>query len=608
MKMSDQLVLKITKVLTNKNLKNKVKLNFVKQFLFLDSKGKRNFSIKEEGPNLIFNILDKNSQEIVEELNLSEVTEDNIENYETKIKDTFFNQIPYLFYNNEIIKGNHVYNDYNTETKEIVQADYLDLIISLNPDIKFINLSNDIFNFVVNFSAEDVSFDNLKESVESNEVESELSYDYFLEKARKAITEGFATNSQGYSLSNSLSFVMFNFIKNALDNGKFNTQEQFTKIINEWTEMSSYDGNPTAITDKQKNLIKDKFNALPKEKVEAKEVKETTSKTDVIQNTIVPGAASPTDADTGIDINDPIFKGLDRKGFKKEKITQEQLEDINTWWNSKALEPLRKVISFKQVFNLVNSDVYATFIVNASKIANPDGSLATIAVNRKQGDIFQNLTLYHEAWHIFSQLFLTPQDKIKLYTELRNYTDSKGNKPNINKSYLELEEMLAEDFRNYAKNQKPNPETPVKNTLFRKMLNFLKALFGKLNVFSKKDILVDSMNSPMAKDLFNKLYIGEINSYKPLIENAVLFELDRGIRKVNNPSKDILSNQDSLEVTMTIDNIWAELLSDIYNKRKAAGKQNLKAANVLFLKGVEQKEYLYRETKKILEEVYSKFL
>ena len=142
--------------------------------------------------------------------------------------------------------------------------------------------------------------------------------------------------------------------------------------------------------------------------------------------------------------------------------------------------------------------------------------------------------------------------------------------------------MLAEDFRNYAKNQKPNPETPVKNTLFRKMLNFLKALFGKLNVFSKKDILVDSMNSPMAKDLFNKLYIGEINSYKPLIENAVLFELDRGIRKVNNPSKDILSNQDSLEVTMTIDNIWAELLSDIYNKRKAAGKQNLKAANVYF--------------------------
>jgi hypothetical protein len=603
MKMSDQLVLKITKVLTNKNLKNKVKLNFVKQFLFLDSKGKRNFSIKEDGPNLIFNILDKNSQEIVEELNLSEVTEDNIENYETKIKDTFFNQIPFLFYNNEIIKGNHVYNDYNTETKEIVQADYLDLIISLNPDIKFINLSNDIFNFVVNFSAEDVSFDNLKESVES-----ELSYESFLKQARKAITEGFVTNSQGYSLNQSLSFVMFNFIKSALDNGEFSTQEQFTKIITDWTENSIFQGSPEAITDKQKNLIRDKFNALPKEKIEAKEVKEITSETDVIQNTIVPGAASPTDTDTdtGIDINDDIFKGLDRKGFKKEKITQEQLEDINTWWNSKALEPLRKVISFKQVFNLVNSDVYATFIVNASKIANPDGSLATISVNRKQGDIFQNLTLYHEAWHIFSQLFLTPQDKIKLYTELRNYTDSKGNKPNITKSYLELEEMLAEDFRNYAKNQKPNPETPVKNTLFRKMLNFLKALFGKLNVFSKKDILVDSMNSPMAKDLFNKLYIGEINSYKPLIENAVLFELDRGIRKVNNPSIDILSNQDSLEVTMTIDNIWAELLSDIYNKRKAAGKQNLKAANVLFLKGIEQKEYLYRETKKILEDKLKK--
>jgi hypothetical protein len=599
MKMSDQLAIKIAKVLTNKNLKNKVKLNFVKQFLFLDSKGNRNFLIKEEGSNLIFKIIDKDSKEIIEELNVSNISDDSIEDYETKIKNIFFNNPPYLFYNNEFIKGNHVYNDYNTETKEIVQADYLDLIISLNPNIDFKNISNDVFNFVVNFSTEDVSFDNIKESIESDEVESELSYDYFLEKARKDLAENFKPGQK-------LSFSMFNVIKRALDNGEFNTQEQFTKIINEWTEMSSYDGQPSAITNKQKEYFRSQFLALPKEKVEAKEVKEIKSETDVIQNTIVPGAASPNDTDTGIDINHPIFKGIDRKGFKKEKITQEQLEDINTWWNSKALEPLRKVISFKQVFNLVNSDVYATFIVNASKIANPDGSLATIAVNRKQGDIFQNLTLYHESWHIFSQLFLTPQDKIKLYTELRNYTDSKGNKPNINKSYLELEEMLAEDFRNYAKNQKPSPETPVKNTLFRKMLNFLKALFGKLNVFSKKDILVDSMNSPMAKDLFNKLYIGEINNYKPLIENAILYELDRGIRKVNNPSIDILSNQDSLEVTMTIDNIWAELLSDIYNKRKAAGKQNLKAANVLFLKGIEQKEYLYRETKKILEDKLKK--
>jgi len=599
MKMSDQLAIKIAKVLTNKNLKNKVKLNFVKQFLFLDSKGNRNFLIKEEGSNLIFKIIDKDSKEIIEELNVSNISDDSIEDYETKIKNIFFNDPPYLFYNNEFIKGNHVYNDYNTETKEIVQADYLDLIISLNPNIDFKNISNDVFNFVVNFSAEEVSFDNIKESIESDEVESELSYDYFLEKARKDLAENFKPGQK-------LSFSMLKVIERALDNGEFDNQEQFAKIINEWTEMSKYNGQPEAITVKQKNSIKNKFNALPKEKVETKEVKEIKSETDVIQNTIVPGAANPNDTDTGIDINHPIFKGLDRKGFKKEKITQEQLEDINTWWNSKALEPLRKVISFKQVFNLVNSDVYATFIVNASKIANPDGSLATIAVNRKQGDIFQNLTLYHEAWHIFSQLFLTPQDKIKLYTELRNYTDSKGNKPNINKSYLELEEMLAEDFRNYAKNQKPSPETPVKNTLFRKMLNFLKTLFGKLNVFSKKDILVDSMNSPMAKDLFNKLYIGEINSYKPLIENAILYELDRGIRKVNNPSIDILSNQDSLEVTMTIDNIWAELLSDIYNKRKAAGKQNLKAANVLFLKGIEQKEYLYRETKKILEDKLKK--
>ena len=347
MKMSDQLAIKIAKVLTNKNLKNKVKLNFVKQFLFLDSKGNRNFLIKEEGSNLIFKIIDKDSKEIIEELNVSNISDDSIEDYETKIKNIFFNDPPYLFYNNEFIKGNHVYNDYNTETKEIVQADYLDLIISLNPNIDFKNISNDVFNFVVNFSAEDVSFDNIKESIESDEVESELSYDYFLEKARKKIADGFATNSQGFSFNENLSFVLFNVIKTALDKREFDTQEQFTKIINEWTDMSSYNGQPSAITNKQREFFRSQFLALPKEKVEAKEVKEIKSETDVIQNTIVPGAASPTNTDTGIDLDDPIIKGLDRKGFKKEKITQEQLEDINTWWNSKALEPLRKVISFR---------------------------------------------------------------------------------------------------------------------------------------------------------------------------------------------------------------------------------------------------------------------
>jgi hypothetical protein len=603
MQLSKELAEKISIVLTNPNLSEEVRLNFINQFLSpsnVTSTKSRKYTLNPE--TLKFKIYETTVEEnkIKFDLNLSNnnlktLSKEQIEEYKDQIKKSFFRNYnvetkgSFLFYNNAIINGNHVYNDYNIETNEFIQSDYLDLILDLNPDLTLNNIDSGLFNFVLNFSTETTKRDDVINEIL---IESELSYDYFLEKARKDLAENFKPGQK-------LSFSMLKVIERALDNGEFDSQEQFAKIINEWTEMSKYNGQPEAITVKQKNSIKNKFNALPKEKVESKEVKKIKSETDVIQNTIVPGAASPTNND--IDLDDPIIKGLDRKGFKKEKITQEQLEDINTWWNSKALEPLRKVISFGQLNNIVNSDVYATFIVNASKLANPDGTLATIKVNESKGTVFQNLTLYHEAWHGFSQLFLTPQYKIKLYTELRNYTDSKGNTPNINKSYLELEEMLAEDFRNYAKNQKPNPETPVKNTLFRKIINFLKALFGNLNNFSKKDILVDSMNSPMAKDLFNKLYRGDINSYKPLIENAVLFELNRGIRKVNNPSIDILSDQDSLTVSMTIDNVWSELLSDIYIKRKAAGKQNLKAANVLFLKGIEQKEYLYRETKKILE-------
>ena len=50
-------------------------------------------------------------------------------------------------------------------------------------------------------------------------------------------------------------------------------------------------------------------------------------------------------------------------------------------------------------------------------VVDADGKMATMKVNKANGTYFQNLTAYHESWHVFSQLFLTKSEKIALYTE-----------------------------------------------------------------------------------------------------------------------------------------------------------------------------------------------
>jgi hypothetical protein len=92
-------------------------------------------------------------------------------------------------------------------------------------------------------------------------------------------------------------------------------------------------------------------------------------------------------------------------------------------------------------------------------------------------------TGFHEAFEAVWNSYLTKDEQNILAAEFRNRkgdftnTFSKETKPYSEASMYDVREMLAEDFRNYAKNQKPSPETPVKNTLFRKIINFLKVLF-----------------------------------------------------------------------------------------------------------------------------------
>lgn len=85
-------------------------------------------------------------------------------------------------------------------------------------------------------------------------------------------------------------------------------------------------------------------------------------------------------------------------------------------------------------------------------------------------DLAPNNTLRHEAFHIVTQLYLSKEEINKLYNEaLKQYP---------NKSDLEIEEILAEDFANYKDSKKVLGNQPVRNTIFRRLLNFIKNLLN----------------------------------------------------------------------------------------------------------------------------------
>jgi hypothetical protein len=145
------------------------------------------------------------------------------------------------------------------------------------------------------------------------------------------------------------------------------------------------------------------------------------------------------------------------------------------------------------MFNIVNSNVNAEFFINAAALLNPEiKTLGSININPNKGTF---VDMYHEAWHVFTQLYMTKEQKKNLYKEVKYFKDANGKQPYLKMSAFQIEEMLAEDFRSYMKKAYTKKGMPQRNTLFRRMVEFLKQLFGKaLNKF-KKGLKVRFRNS-----------------------------------------------------------------------------------------------------------------
>ena len=261
--------------------------------------------------------------------------------------------------------------------------------------------------------------------------------------------------------------------------------------------------------------------------------------------------ATPTDNS----IDD--FKSLlDSKDFSLKKsillsseATKEQIDAAEKWFKA---SPISKYIGFEAMFNIVNSNALAEW--------------TTSGITLYAGSNFTDL--YHEAFHAFTQMFLTREQKIELYSEARklagSFTTVDGRTVKFSAATdLQLEEFMAEDFRKYAMangNYIVNGK-PSRNSIFRRIWNFLKQIFKGASL---KSIAADALATENLQDLYNQLYVGNINDYTASIKNVKFNILNKGVQPLTADTQE-LNYQDSMTLVETIDSLMASTLSS-YDK------------------------------------------
>ena len=269
------------------------------------------------------------------------------------------------------------------------------------------------------------------------------------------------------------------------------------------------------------------------EVVEA-EVKETVAKVEEIINK---SENKPTPDEDLPDL-------LERSKLIKSRSNKIQEEAADKWAEESGLFKVKvdgkPVITVEQLRNIVNSDAFATF-------AN-----ATITLYKGANSTH----MYHEAWHSFSQIFLTKAQRDELYKNaskldgtfdyIKKVAGPGGNtnkKVSVNLNTLNsnnkgdrkiLEEFVAEEYRIFAMNGGKFKVKDAKASIFEKIFKaiweFFKAVFkGTLpvNVYSNP-------GSGVFAEMFNALYNAktdtDLNMFQPSIKNGEQFgTLNTGI-------------------------------------------------------------------------------
>ncbi len=217
-------------------------------------------------------------------------------------------------------------------------------------------------------------------------------------------------------------------------------------------------------------------------------------------------------------------------------------------------EALNRIQAVDRIKKMFGDDVAITLhdIINSDATALWNKSGIHLFLNAKQGDD------YHESWHHFTQMYLTKNQKARLYNETRsrsiNFTTRDGRKLNTkNASDIDVEEFMADDFRDYVLSNGKSilAEAPQRNTIFRKILDFIKRFF-----FGGVDI----------KSMYDNLREGNLNKYTPSINNALWGKLNSSL--LNDKGLEIFNNQKSAYYRDLLSVFLGKLLADKHSDVK----------------------------------------
>lgn len=275
---------------------------------------------------------------------------------------------------------------------------------------------------------------------------------------------------------------------------------------------------------------------------------------------------------------------LKKSKGQSNEATQKQIDAAEEWYNN---SPLSKVIPFNRMLTMVNLEALADFTGYAINLYA--GSNAT--------------DLYHEAWHGFSQLYLSKEEKIALYQEVKKLQGAM--------TYLEAEEFLAEDFRLFAISggKASAVKGKVKQDIFRKIWNLLRSLFG--NKTYAQLVQEDVANNIIA-EYYEKLFVGDISEYRPSIDNALFGELNKAKGIKVNATDEIhthLTPKESFDVSASIDGLFAEaiVLSGVNTEVLAGDKEVIPAlykyARISFINKITELEQALVETQDVGEQL-----
>lgn len=270
------------------------------------------------------------------------------------------------------------------------------------------------------------------------------------------------------------------------------------------------------------------------------------------------------DLDILSDLETPEYKAPDDKTLNKLKaqgkinpeVTEEQIKAANKWWYSKE-NVLNKYISYQEIFDMINAE-------NPESIATFKRDAITLYKGSNSTDV------YHEAWHAFTQRFLTEKERKDMYAEVGkmkgSFTDYNGNTVEFsNADESQLEEYLAEDFRKFmlSGGKMPAKVGPKVKSIFEKILDILKILFG----YDLTDGFSNNQASFSLNETYNNLKIGNIRPTPFAFEKTQPESLNK-INPVSERYKSLsetLSYSDAMEVVDSLDSFFSEH-SDLQNR------------------------------------------